>query len=327
MDQILIIPKLIENKNNKFNINPLFEKIKKESNKYITKKLCNSNEVNFKYFDNNLSYWSSICYPNIIIEDKIYNITNFYTLLFIIDDILENNINTNINSIRYIEILEDIIEPITKIEKTFKNIWCSIKKDLSIIQKTRFINYIKEWMDGAKYLSNFNNNIDRNTYMYYRFKSIGAMASFITIEYGFDIEFTQETLYLLKDIHNISGQNIILINDLFSYRKEIYENKNNINIINIIISQNNCSLQDAINLLEIDIKKNYNNFKKLYNEILVNNDDKNIRKYLNGLSDLIIGNLHWSCISPRYHGINFKSTLINGAKVIFDKNETIIVKS
>lgn len=87
------------------------------------------------------------------------------------------------------------------------------------------------------------------------------MASFITIEYGFVIEFTQETLYLLKDIHNISGQNIILINDLFSYRKEFYE-------------------------------------------ILVNNDDKNIRKYLNGLSDLIIGNLHWSCISPRYHGID-----------------------
>lgn len=313
---IIIIPKLIDNNNIKENI--LYETIKKESNDYLIKNL------NIENFDINLAYWSCICYPDIIIKERIYNITNFYTLLFIIDDILENDINSNME-IRYIKILENEIDVNTNIEKTFKDILDSIKKDLSITQKKRFIEYTKEWIEGAKYLSKNNVNIDRNIYMNYRFKSIGARSSFISIEYGLNIVFENEILEEYKEIHKIAAENIILINDLFSYRKELYENNNNPNIIKIIMNEKECNLQESINLLEIDIKKNNEIFKKLYNQILIKHNNENVKKYLNGLHNLIVGNLQWSCVSPRYHGVCFNNTLINGAKVIFERYKTIIV--
>lgn len=320
---IVFIPRLIENIEVKEN--PLYNQIKKESNNYIINNLYESKEFKSKIFDINLAYWSSICYPDIIIKDKIYNITNFYTLLFIIDDLLENDINSNLNGKRYVYILENKLEPFTVIEKTFKNVWGLIKKDLSNTQKIRFIKYIKEWIDGAEYLAKFNENIDRNTYMYYRFKSIGARSSFISIEYGLGIDFEHEILESYKEIHKMAAENIIFVNDLFSYRKEIYENKNNPNIVKIIMREKNCSLQEAIDFLEIDIKDNYKQFEILYKKLLIKYNNNDVKKYLDGLYNLIIGNLQWSCISPRYHGVDFNNTLINGAKVIFDKDRTIII--
>lgn len=316
---IIVIPKLIDKLSIKEN--PLYKIIKKESNEYIMKNL------NLQNFDNNLAYWSCICYPDIIIKERIYNITNFYTLLFIIDDILENNVDNNINAKRYIDILENDIDSNNIIEKTFKNICNSIKKDLTDSQKIRFIEYTKEWIEGANELANFNNNIDKNTYMYYRFKSIGARSSFISIEYGFNLCFENEILEEYKEIHKIAAENIIFINDLFSYRKEIYDNIDNPNIIKIIMNERKCNLQESINLLEIEIKENYKKYKISCNKILNKYNNENIKKYLDGLYSLIIGNLQWSCVSPRYHGIGFEDTLINGANVIFEKNKTIIVNN
>lgn len=320
MDNIIIIPRFIENVN--IEVNSLFEEIRKESNDYIMQTLYFNNLQ--EIFDTNLAYWTSICYPDIVVKERLYNITNFYSLLFIIDDMLENDIDSSINSGIFIKILEDVIEPISSLENIFKDIWISIRKDLSEVQQTRFIDYIKEWLEGAEYLSKAS-DIDINKYMHYRFKSIGANSSFISLEYGLNVNFQQD-LNIFKNIHKVAGENIIFINDLFSYRKEFYDDKYNFNIVNIIMEKNNCNLQDAISSLEIDIKKNYEQFRHLYNEILIKHSNKDVKKYLDGLFNLIIGNLQWSCTSPRYHGINFRDTLINGAHVIFSKDKTIIVK-
>jgi hypothetical protein len=66
-------------------------------------------------------------------------------------------------------------------------------------------------------------------------------------------------------------------------------------------------------------------FKEIRNKILSKYNYEDVKKYLDGLYNLIVGNLKWSCVSPRYHGIDFKGTLINGATVIFDEKKTIIV--
>jgi hypothetical protein len=317
----IFIPKLIDNI--KIKENPFYKEIKEESNKYILESL-ELDESNAKIFDINLAYWSSICYPDINIKNRIYNITNFYTLLFIIDDLLENDISTKLNYKRYIHILEENLEPSTSIEKTFKNVWDNIKNDLSFNQKIRFIDYIKEWIEGAKYLACIDKDIDINTYMYYRYMSIGANSSFISIEYGLNINFEQEIIESYKEIHKIAAENIIFVNDLFSYRKEIYEN-NNINIIKIIMNEKNCKLQEAIDFLEINIKENYKLFEKIYKKILIKYNNENVKRYLDSLYNMIIGNLQWSCTSSRYHGLDFNNTLINGGKVIFSRYKTILV--
>lgn len=90
VNKTVIIPKLIEN--TEIKENELYKEIKEKSNKYISQ-IYSSEEFKNKKFDVNLAYWSSVCYPNVTIKNRIYNITNFYTLLFIIDDILENDIN------------------------------------------------------------------------------------------------------------------------------------------------------------------------------------------------------------------------------------------
>lgn len=316
-NNIVIIPKLIEKKDIK--INPLFFKVKEKSNDYIRKKL------NIKCFDINLAYWSSICYPNINDEKKMYNITNLFTLLFIIDDELENNRINEKNIQRYIDILENIIQPHTKFENVLKEIWNAIKIELSFFQKKRFIKYIQEWINGAKYLAKVKHNINYDEYLYFRFKSIGANASFIIIEYEFNIKFDSTILKNLENIHNIAGENIIFINDLFSYRKELYENNYNLNIIDIIINYEKCNLQKAIDILEIYIKDNFNNFNIIYMDLIKKQESKHLKLYLDELLNLMYDNLKWSCISPRYHGKDFNNTLINGAKIKLDKNKTIIL--
>lgn len=265
-NNIVIIPKLIEKKDIK--INPLFFKVKEKSNDYIRKKL------NIKCFDINLAYWSSICYPNINDEKKMYNITNLFTLLFIIDDELDNNRINEKNIQRYIDILENIIQPHTKFENVLKEIWNAIKIELSFFQ---------------------------------------------------NIKFDSTILKNLENIHNIAGENIIFINDLFSYRKELYENNYNLNIIDIIINYEKCNLQKAIDILEIYIKDNFNNFNIIYMDLIKKQESKHLKLYLDELLNLMYGNLKWSCISPRYHGKDFNNTLINGAKIKLDKNKTIIL--
>lgn len=108
-NNIIVIPKLIENTN--IQENKLYNEVKNESNTYL-EEIYHCDDFQNKKFDVNLSYWSSICYPNIIVKHKIINITNFYTLLFIIDDILENDDSNGLIARQYINILENQEEKI-----------------------------------------------------------------------------------------------------------------------------------------------------------------------------------------------------------------------
>jgi hypothetical protein len=158
------IPKLLNNLDIK--INPLYEKIKKRSDEFILSYKIFDSDINKKKFDDlNLAFWSNICYPEIKDESRMLNITNFFTLLFIIDDYLENyeKVPDNIDK-TFFDILNGNLNPKSDIEKIFKNIWDSIMKSLSNNQQNKFLEYTKEWVEGARFI--FNNSYNLNIDLY-----------------------------------------------------------------------------------------------------------------------------------------------------------------
>lgn len=327
----IFIPKLIENTKN-ITQNDLYDEVVKESNIYI-EEIYNSDYLKNKKFDTELAYWSTNSYPNVILKHKIINITNFYTLLFIIDDILENDDKSGLIALQFINILENkenqtiVQENIKVIGNKFKEIINLFKKEMTDDQISRFITYTKEWIEGANYLSKNGDKINIEKYIEYRIKSIGAKSTFFSVEYGLDINLDNTLLASLENIHKVASENMIYVNDLYSYRKELYENGDNPNIINIIMEEEKCDLQNSIFILEKMIKNNFNDFHLLYDNLLnINIDNIQLKQYLDGIYDVMIGNLKWSCMTTRYHGPGFNQSLINGAKIILDKEKTIIIK-
>lgn len=256
---------------------------------------------------------------------------------FIIDDLLENSDENNTKSEVFLNILENNfanvnIKSSNYLFEPFREICNLIKKDLNNNQTFRFIEYTKEWIIGAKYLASISEDdiLDERTYIHHRIKSIGAKITFFSIEYSLGINLEKDILESLNVLHDTAANIIILVNDLFSYRKEIYEKKYNPNMIDIFRNKNKLSLQSSIDTLVLDIKEKYSIFKKLCDEIFIlYSDNENLKKYVDSLYILIIGNLKWSCKTPRYHGKDFKEEngfiLINGAKVKLDKDKTTII--
>jgi hypothetical protein len=146
--------------------------------------------------------------------------------------------------------------------------------------------------------------IDLATYEAYRAVSIGECC-FPLAEFGLGIDLSDATSRLpeLQRLNTLVGRHWIAVNDIFSYRKELYSG-DTMNEIQLALADNGGDLQGAVDRIAATVHRVEDDFHQLCEQLRARPQGRgaDITAYLEALKWMIAGNLEWSYITPRYNG-------------------------
>ncbi|MFV8132425.1 terpene synthase family protein [Streptomyces syringium] len=146
--------------------------------------------------------------------------------------------------------------------------------------------------------------IDLTAYEASRGKSIGECC-FPLLEYGLGTDLTRTLAHHpeLGRLNTLVARHWIGVNDIFSYRKELYSG-DTMNEITLALAGNGGNLQAAVDRITQTIRRTEDEFCALSECLLRSTAHRNpaVAGYVKALRWMIAGNLEWSCITTRYNG-------------------------
>jgi hypothetical protein len=98
----------------------------------------------------------------------------------------------------------------------------------------------------------------------YRKLNFGVEAIIVAIEYVVGISYDENVFasQLLKQVHNYFCKHLILINDLYSFKKEFVTNGAPDNYVTAISRRLNCTIEKALNIVLKELAQCENDFCK-----------------------------------------------------------------
>ncbi|MEU6485593.1 hypothetical protein [Streptomyces sp. NPDC046887] len=145
--------------------------------------------------------------------------------------------------------------------------------------------------------------LDLPTYEACRNTSIGECC-FPLLEFGLGIDLSETRDRLrLNRLNVLVARHWIGVNDLFSYRKELYSG-DTMNEIQLALADNGGDLQGAVDRVADTVRRVETEFVHLAAQLRdgVNRADLGLLAYLDALEEMMAGNLAWSYLTPRYNG-------------------------
>ncbi|MGW7441637.1 terpene synthase family protein [Streptomyces sp. NPDC054849] len=167
--------------------------------------------------------------------------------------------------------------------------------------------------------------LDLPTYEKYRNSSIGACC-FPLLEFGLGIDLSDrlEKLPELRRLNMLVARHWIGVNDVFSYRKELYSG-DTMNEIHLALAENGGDLQAAVDRIAATVHRAETEFDHLTTTLRAGaaGQDSGLRAYLDALEAMIAGNLEWSYLTPRYNGRGHHWNGLTDATVILSPDRTL----
>ncbi|MFF5488712.1 hypothetical protein [Streptomyces virginiae] len=167
--------------------------------------------------------------------------------------------------------------------------------------------------------------LDLATYEKYRSSSIGECC-FPLLEFGLGIDLSDrlETLPELRRLNMLVARHWIGVNDVFSYRKELYSG-DTMNEIQLALAANGGDLQAAVDRIAATVHRAEAEFDRLATELRAGaaGKDSDLCVYLTALEAMIAGNLEWSYLTPRYNGRGHTWNGLRDATVILTPDRTL----
>jgi hypothetical protein len=149
---------------------------------------------------------------------------------------------------------------------------------------------------------------------------------FPLLEYGLGIDLTRELAAHpeLNRLNILVARHWLGVNDIFSYRKELYSG-DTMNEINFAMADNGGDLQAAVDHIADTVRQTEDEFTTLTQRLLTGPASHNpdLGKYLEALQWMIAGNLEWSYITPRYNGTGHVWNGLTDAIVTLTPQRTI----
>ena len=181
---------------------------------------------------------------------------------------------------------------------------------------TVYERYVQSWKDvfasGAKEHSlRARNEIpDIDTYLRIRSVTAGAGPYITGAEYALDIDLTD--LFgedpAFRAVQNLVAENFVLVNDLFSFRKELFKG-DPINIVASLMSVHGHDLQGAVEFVcdritstDRALNQGCRELRSLY---AGHPRGAQVDAYLVTLQTICSGNFRWSLETTRYHGCGY----------------------
>jgi len=194
----------------------------------------------------------------------------------------------------------------------FEETWRRIVSPMPPGQRERFAASVGCFLDGC--FSEITSRaagrvLDYENYMRTRRNSVGGKMYFLLAEHGLRIDLTDDLRGPLPgdgplgDLIATTLDYLILTNDLFSFRAECSKN-DFVNAVSAFVFQDGLSLQGAIDKLCDVIDTGEREFLAKRDQILAGpiGQRSDVRAYVAALGYMMSGNLHWSYLTPRYHG-------------------------
>lgn len=168
-------------------------------------------------------------------------------------------------------------------------------------------------------------SLDLPTYERYRNTSVGECC-FPLLEFGLDIDLS-ETLDQVPELNRLNmlvARHWIGVNDLFSYRKELYSG-DTMNEIQLALADNGGDLQSAVDRVADTVRRTESEFDHLTAHLRdgTGRTDDGLLTYLDALEEMIAGNLAWSYLTPRYNGHRHVWNGLTDARVVLTPERTL----
>ncbi|WP_260420911.1 terpene synthase family protein [Streptomyces netropsis] len=126
----------------------------------------------------------------------------------------------------------------------------------------------------------------------------------VVVEYCAGVDLTDlEESSLLDDLHTACFEHSVLVNDLFSYRKEKQAGYG-MNAVSVLTDTEGMTLQSAVDTVCSRIAAAEEAFAEQV-RLFTHNDPNahaDIARYVHGWRDALAGNIAWALTSPRFNG-------------------------
>jgi terpene synthase-like protein len=189
-----------------------------------------------------------------------------------------------------------------------QDLWVPMRRDCPPPVWNRFRAEVRRFLAGclAEMASRARGAVfDYDTYLKVRRDSVGMGMYFVLGEYALGIDLTDHLAAepRLREIVDIALEQIMLTNDLFSFRAEAAAD-DYVNAVAVLCLTEGLPLQDAIDRMFTVIDGKRVEFLAARKAILGTPLGRvpAVADYLDALWHMMAGNLHWSYLTPRYHG-------------------------
>lgn len=192
--------------------------------------------------------------------------------------------------------------------RNFQQIWTRVALPMTAGQRSRYRKASEDWLnDCAREIASREKGVvfDFDTYLAVRRGSVYSTPCFPIIEHGLGIELPADysAAAELAELHLLCTDCMILINDLYSFPKEVLEG-DYVNAVPILCMRHGLGLQQAVDRVCAHLHDAESRFLTLCRELPARNAaiGPMLSRYLQALGYYMSGLLYWARLTPRYHG-------------------------
>ncbi|KPA97847.1 MULTISPECIES: terpene synthase family protein [Pseudomonas] len=241
-------------------------------------------------------------------EQRTQDVADWYQYVTLIDTVMAqiNNPHELFSTIVNGFNADEIDDPRSYI-KAANELWRRISPGLSKAQLARFLASLEVFLKGCTSEMDVQQGqsmdvFDYEACMALRRDSFGCDFIELLAEYGAEVDMS-DCLEQMVEVHLHCRRQMILVNDLLSWRKErLHDEK--INLVRILIELEGYDLQGAVNRLVALVEYHERAYiaarDELLSGLLGKRDD--VRKYLLFLDHLMGGTQEFEYLTPRYFG-------------------------
>ncbi|KAL7796671.1 isoprenoid synthase domain-containing protein [Trichoderma ceciliae] len=166
-----------------------------------------------------------------------------------------------------------------------------------------WIQYVDSVVKQAQYRSE-SRILDLEDFLAVRRHTSGAPSTIAFYEMNSDIPDDIREHPIVRELEILAVDLIVIANDILSYNKEQAVGDDEHNIVTILMSQYNLSVQQAMDMAGDLADKKMDRFYFLYLQVprYVGPVDLEIQTFVDGMAQCVGGVLHWSYESQRYFG-------------------------
>lgn len=255
--------------------------------------------------------WVCLCYPTATDRRRLANICNLHQCMFLTDDIYVELTTDHASAHDLLHRFEAILsggDPSSPLETAIAAAYQLLAADMPTAQRDRLATDLITCWTGAiqEYKSRAHDQVTSlDQHLVLRRRSTGAYFCLTLMEYGLGIDLTRQ----LRDdpdltqIRDLLADQVGLVNDVLSYRKE-YFTGDNVNAVRVLENVERLSLQEAVNRVAALIDDKGAQLLALKDRILAGTSgaDSSVNAYLDGMLHMIGGNTRWHFYTPRYNG-------------------------
>ncbi len=301
---------------------PRCQRIRQESNRWVRSRLGfalhNDSELD-AFCACEYALWACLLFPALL-EDRTLDISDWTQYFFVFDNVCSGAGQLA----RRKEGARELFAAIKAVMRgrpasldnayaaVFEELWLRIAPGMSLAQRERFERAVVCFVDGcfAEVSSRAAGQVlDYEAYMQIRRDSVGGKMYFILVEYGLRIDLTADLPGPLPGDGPLGGliglalDYLILTNDLFSFRAECAKS-DYVNAVSAFMYHEGLSLQASVNKLCSVADRLEEEFLDQRERILAGTLGRraDVEAYVEALGNMMSGNLHWSYLTPRYHG-------------------------